>query len=120
MTSMEKKTPTRTPGECRRAGRPGPGRSADFDRHHGEAGEAIRAYAIAAGWRPRRAARPPGLLALFILKRRGRPRRSRACSTWPTCSSRCRQTIIAMGLAFVLLTGEIDLAAGTASASPPR
>ena len=121
MTSMEKKSPDAdAPGERRRAGRPRlrpVGRLRD--RHHGEVDRRgdPRLRHQAARRRPRRAARPPRpARAVHPVHGAGAARPSRACSTWPTCSSRAPgQTIIAMGLVFVLLIGEIDLAAGTAS-----
>jgi D-xylose transport system permease protein len=120
MTSMEKKSPdaAATASAAEQAG-PASGRSADFgiDTTAKSTGEAIRAYAIKLrggdlGALPALL----GLLALFILFT------ALASETFPSLLNLANllqqgagQTIIAMGLVFVLLTGEIDLAAGTAS-----
>jgi D-xylose transport system permease protein len=118
MTSMEKKTPDAPAGAAEQAG-PASGRSADFgiDTTAKSTGEAIRAYATKLrggdlGALPALL----GLLALFILFT------ALASDTFPSLLNLANllqqgagQTIIAMGLVFVLLTGEIDLAAGTAS-----
>ena len=95
-------------------------RSADFgiDTTSKSTGEAVRDYVTSLrGGELGSLPALLGLLALFILfTRAGAATRSRACSTSPTCSSRAPgRPIIAMGLVFVLLIGEIDLAAGTAS-----
>ena len=120
MTSMEKTTRTRTRlrATAEQAG-PAAGRSADFgiDTTAKSTSEAIRAYATKLrggdlGALPALL----GLLALFILFT------ALASDTFPSLLNLANllqqgagQTIIAMGLVFVLLTGEIDLAAGTAS-----
>src|SRR6187399_463466 len=112
MTSMEKKTPDAPAGAGEQAG-PAAGRSADFgiDTTAKTTGEAIRAYLTKLrggdlGALPALL----GLLALFILFT------ALASETFPSLLKQgAGQTIIAMGLVFVLLTGEIDLAAGTAS-----
>jgi D-xylose transport system permease protein len=120
MTSMEKKTPdTDAPASAAEQAGPASGRSADFgiDTTAKSTGEAIRAYATKLrggdlGALPALL----GLLALFILFTALAP------ETFPSLLNLANllqqgagQTIIAMGLVFVLLTGEIDLAAGTAS-----
>jgi D-xylose transport system permease protein len=120
MTSMEKKTPDAdAPESAAEQAGPASGRSADFgiDTTAKSTGEAIRAYAIKLrggdlGALPALL----GLLALFILFT------ALASETFPSLLNLANllqqgagQTIIAMGLVFVLLTGEIDLAAGTAS-----
>src|SRR6185312_10310541 len=118
MTSMEKKTPDAPAGAAEQAG-PASGRSADFgiDTTAKSTSEAIRAYVTKLrggdlGALPALL----GLLALFILFT------ALASDTFPSLLNLANllqqgagQTIIAMGLVFVLLTGEIDLAAGTAS-----
>src|SRR5690242_17036779 len=118
MTSMEKKTPDAPAGAAEQAG-PASGRSADFgiDTTAKSTSEAIRAYVTKLrggdlGALPALL----GLLALFILFTVLAP------DTFPSLLNLANllqqgagQTIIAMGLVFVLLTGEIDLAAGTAS-----
>ena len=120
MTSMEKKTPDAdaAASAAEQAG-PASGRSADFgiDTTAKSTGEAIRAYVTKLrggdlGALPALL----GLLALFILFT------ALASETFPSLLNLANllqqgagQTIIAMGLVFVLLTGEIDLAAGTAS-----
>src|SRR4051794_9065286 len=120
MTSMEKKSPdaAATASAAEQAG-PASGRSADFgiDTTAKSTSEAIRAYATKLrggdlGALPALL----GLLALFILFT------ALASDTFPSLLNLANllqqgagQTIIAMGLVFVLLTGEIDLAAGTAS-----
>src|SRR3954452_11843985 len=118
MTSMEKKTPDAPAGAAEQAG-PASGRSADFgiDTTAKTTGEAIRAYLT--NLRGGDLGALPallGLLALFILFTVLAP------DTFPSLLNLANllqqgagQTIIAMGLVFVLLTGEIDLAAGTAS-----
>ena len=120
MTSMEKKTPDAdAPASAAEQAGPASGRSADFgiDTTAKSTGEAIRAYATKLrggdlGALPALL----GLLALFILFT------ALASETFPSLLNLANllqqgagQTIIAMGLVFVLLTGEIDLAAGTAS-----
>src|SRR3954469_12788437 len=120
MTSMEKKTPdAEAPASAAEQAGPASGRSSDFgiDTTAKTTGEAIRAYAIKLrggdlGALPALL----GLLALFILFT------ALASETFPSLLNLANllqqgagQTIIAMGLVFVLLTGEIDLAAGTAS-----
>src|SRR5690349_23298019 len=118
MTSMEKKTPDAPAGAAEQAG-PASGRSADFgiDTTAKSTSEAIRAYVTKLrggdlGALPALL----GLLALFILFT------VLASDTFPSLLNLANllqqgagRTIIAMGLVFVLLTGEIDLAAGTAS-----
>src|SRR6478672_6678490 len=118
MTSMEKKTPDAPAGAGEQVG-PAAGRSADFgiDTTAKSTSEAIRAYVTKLrggdlGALPALL----GLLALFILFT------ALASDTFPSLLNLANllqqgagQTIIAMGLVFVLLTGEIDLAAGTAS-----
>src|SRR5690242_5872035 len=118
MTSMEKKTPDAPAGAAEQAG-PASGRSADFgiDTTAKSTGEAIRAYLTKLrggdlGALPALL----GLLALFILFT------ALASDTFPSLLNLANllqqgagQTIIAMGLVFVLLIGEIDRAAGTAS-----
>jgi len=120
MTSMEKKSPDAdaAPSAAEQAG-PAAGRSADFgiDTTAKTTGEAIRAYTTKLrggdlGALPALL----GLLALFILFT------ALASDTFPSLLNLANllqqgagQTVIAMGLVFVLLTGEIDLAAGTAS-----
>ena len=120
MTSMEKKSPDAdAPASAAEQAGPASGRSADFgiDTTAKSTGEAIRAYATKLrggdlGALPALL----GLLALFILFT------ALASETFPSLLNLANllqqgagQTIIAMGLVFVLLTGEIDLAAGTAS-----
>jgi D-xylose transport system permease protein len=97
----------------------GTGRSSDFgiDTTTKSTGEAIRGYFT--GLRGGELGALPallGLLALFILFT------ALASDTFPSLLNLANllqqgagQTVIAMGLVFVLLTGEIDLAAGTAS-----
>jgi D-xylose transport system permease protein len=97
----------------------GSARSADFgiDTTTKSTGEAIRGYFT--GLRGGELGALPallGLLALFILFT------ALASDTFPSLLNLANllqqgagQTVIAMGLVFVLLTGEIDLAAGTAS-----
>jgi D-xylose transport system permease protein len=119
MTSMEK-TPHPDPAaETAGQGATTADRSADFgiDTTAKTTGEAIRAYLTKLrggdlGALPALL----GLLALFILFT------ALASETFPSLLNLANllqqgagQTIIAMGLVFVLLTGEIDLAAGTAS-----
>ena len=119
MTSMEK-TPHPDPAaETAGQGATTGDRSADFgiDTTAKTTGEAIRAYVTKLrggdlGALPALL----GLLALFILFT------ALASDTFPSLLNLANllqqgagQTIIAMGLVFVLLTGEIDLAAGTAS-----
>ena len=118
MTSMEKKSPDAPAGAAEQADPASP-RSADFgiDTTAKSTGEAIRAYATKLrggdlGALPALL----GLLALFILFT------ALASDTFPSLLNLANllqqgagQTVIAMGLVFVLLTGEIDLAAGTAS-----
>src|SRR6478752_3197316 len=119
MTSMEK-TPHPDPAaETAGHGATTGDRSADFgiDTTAKTTGEAIRAYVTKLrggdlGALPALL----GLLALFILFT------ALASDTFPSLLNLANllqqgagQTIIAMGLVFVLLTGEIDLAAGTAS-----
>jgi D-xylose transport system permease protein len=120
MTSMEKKSPDAdAPASAAEQAGPASPRSADFgiDTTAKSTGEAIRAYATKLrggdlGALPALL----GLLALFILFT------ALASETFPSLLNLANllqqgagQTIIAMGLVFVLLTGEIDLAAGTAS-----
>ena len=120
MTSMEKKSPDAdAPASAAEQAGPASGRSADFgiDTTAKSTGEAIRAYATKLrggdlGALPALL----GLLALFILFT------ALASETFPSLLNLANllqqgagQTIIAMGLVFVLLAGEIDLAAGTAS-----
>ena len=111
----------RTPRDERRPrrARPASARSADFgiDTTAKSTGEAIRGYFT--NLRNGELGSLPallGLLALFILFT------VLASDTFPSLLNLANllqqgagQTIIAMGLVFVLLTGEIDLAAGTAS-----
>ena len=97
----------------------GSNRAADFgiDTTTKSTGEAIRGYF--GGLRGGELGALPallGLLALFILFT------ALASDTFPSLLNLANllqqgagQTVIAMGLVFVLLTGEIDLAAGTAS-----
>jgi D-xylose transport system permease protein len=97
----------------------GTARASDFgiDTTAKSTGEAIRAYFT--GLRGGELGALPallGLLALFILFT------ALASETFPSLLNLANllqqgagQTVIAMGLVFVLLTGEIDLAAGTAS-----
>jgi D-xylose transport system permease protein len=97
----------------------GSSRAADFgiDTTTKSTGEAIRGYFT--GLRSGELGALPallGLLALFILFT------ALASDTFPSLLNLANllqqgagQTVIAMGLVFVLLTGEIDLAAGTAS-----
>ena len=120
MTSTEKKSPDAdaAASAAEQAG-PASGRSADFgiDTTAKTTGEAIRAYAT--NLRSGDLGALPallGLLALFILFT------ALASDTFPSLLNLANllqqgagQTVIAMGLVFVLLTGEIDLAAGTAS-----
>ena len=120
MTSMEKKNPDAdAPASAAEQAGPASPRSADFgiDTTAKSTSEAIRAYATKLrggdlGALPALL----GLLALFILFT------ALASETFPSLLNLANllqqgagQTIIAMGLVFVLLTGEIDLAAGTAS-----
>ena len=119
MTSMEKTPHADRRGETAEQAGADCGRSADFgiDTTAKSTGEAIRAYATKLrggdlGALPALL----GLLALFILFT------ALASETFPSLLNLANllqqgagQTIIAMGLVFVLLTGEIDLAAGTAS-----
>jgi D-xylose transport system permease protein len=119
MTSMEK-TPRPDSAEKGADGDgSGSGRAADFgiDTTTKSTGEAIRGYFT--GLRGGELGALPallGLLALFILFT------ALASDTFPSLLNLANllqqgagQTVIAMGLVFVLLTGEIDLAAGTAS-----
>ncbi len=120
MTSMEKKNPDAdAPASAAEQAGPASPRSADFgiDTTAKSTSEAIRAYVTKLrggdlGALPALL----GLLALFILFT------ALASDTFPSLLNLANllqqgagQTIIAMGLVFVLLTGEIDLAAGTAS-----
>ena len=119
MTSMEKTPRPDAPESAAERDAPGSGRSADFgiDTTAKTTGEAIRAYLTTLrggdlGALPALL----GLLALFILFT------ALASDTFPSLLNLANllqqgagQTVIAMGLVFVLLTGEIDLAAGTAS-----
>src|SRR3954454_23970964 len=120
MTSMEKKSPDAdAPASAAEQAGPASGRSADFgiDTTAKTTGEAIRAYTTKLrggdlGALPALL----GLLALFVLFT------ALASDTFPSLLNLANllqqgagQTVIAMGLVFVLLTGEIDLAAGTAS-----
>ncbi len=119
MTSMEKTPGSDAPESAAEQAASDTGRSADFgiDTNAQTTGEAIRAYLTKLrggdlGALPALL----GLLALFILFT------ALASDTFPSLLNLANllqqgagQTIIAMGLVFVLLTGEIDLAAGTAS-----
>ncbi|MDT7654286.1 MAG: D-xylose transport system permease protein [Pseudonocardiales bacterium] len=121
-TEQKSQTETATPdggtGAAERAA-PASARAADFgiDTTARTTGEALRGYltSLRSG---DLGALPAllGLLALFILFTALAP------DTFPSLLNLANllqqgagQTIIAMGLVFVLLTGEIDLAAGTAS-----
>jgi D-xylose transport system permease protein len=108
-----------TAGSAADRAAPASSRSADFgiDTTTRTTGEAVRAYLT--GLRNGELGALPallGLLALFVLFT------VLASDTFPSLLNLANllqqgagQTIIAMGLVFVLLTGEIDLAAGTAS-----
>jgi D-xylose transport system permease protein len=113
------KTPDTEPTSAAERAAPASSLSTDFgiDTTAKTTGEAIRGYLT--GLRNGDLGSLPallGLLALFILFT------ALASDTFPSLLNLANllqqgagQTIIAMGLVFVLLTGEIDLAAGTAS-----
>jgi D-xylose transport system permease protein len=117
-TSLEKSPESDAPTAAERAA-PASTRSEDFgiDTTAKSTGEAIRGY-VSNLRNGELGALPAllGLLALFILFS------ALASDTFPSLLNLANllqqgagQTVIAMGLVFVLLTGEIDLAAGTAS-----
>ncbi len=116
--SLEKETPQPDAAAAERAA-PASTRSENFgiDTTARSTGEAIRGY-VSNLRNGELGALPAllGLLALFILFS------ALASDTFPSLLNLANllqqgagQTVIAMGLVFVLLTGEIDLAAGTAS-----
>ncbi|MDT7575155.1 MAG: D-xylose transport system permease protein [Pseudonocardiales bacterium] len=119
MTSMEKTPRPDATDKAAEGEASGSSRAADFgiDTTTKSTGEAIRGYFT--GLRSGELGALPallGLLALFILFT------ALASDTFPSLLNLANllqqgagQTVIAMGLVFVLLTGEIDLAAGTAS-----